>query len=280
MDKVKEKAGLTIQNHFADLRKRYHEQHSKYVNMLVLGGYGSGKTQLFSTCPKPIKIDSFDPGGTNTAALQPLIDSGDLIVSCFEDDDWTRPHCYREWEKEFMLWKNNGWFEKLGTYGIDSATNWVVSLMFNIMNIGKGKNVGPHPGVTPYESDYLWQQLHAGNILRKNIMTLPCHTLITGHLTHKQDGVTGRIQSNLLMWGKIADQIPLVFDEKYICRVEGGKHKLQVKHDGIYQAETRVGGLKFDKFMEPDIRALLKLAGKAWEDKPRLDTPDEHQQTP
>ena len=275
MDKLRTKTDLTIQTHFAELRKRYHENRSKYVNFLVLGGYGSGKTQLISTCPKPIKIDSFDPGGTNTAALQPLIEKGDLIVSCFEDDDWTRPHCYREWEKEFMLWRSNNWFEKLGTYCIDSATSWVVSLMYHIMSTGRGKGVGPHPGISPYMSDYLWQQLEAGNILRKHIMALPCHTLVTGHLQHKQDEVTGRIISSLLMWGKISDQLPLVFDEKYICRVEGGKHRLQVKNDGIYQAETRIGGTKFEKFMDPDIRALLKLSGKHWEDKPRLDALDE-----
>ena len=270
MNKTIPRETLTIQSHFADLRKRYNDTQSKYINILVLGGYGSGKTQLFSTCPKPIKIDSFDPGGTNTAALQPLIDKGDLIVSRFEDDDWTHPHSYREWEKEFMLWKNNGWFEKIGTYGIDSATNWVVSLMYYVMQRGQGKGVSPHPGVSPYISDYLWQQLEAGNILRKHIMTLPCHTLVTGHLQHKQDEVTGRIQSSLLMWGKISDQIPLLFDEKYIMRVEGGKHRLQVKNDGIYQAETRIGGITFDKFMEPDIKALLKLTGKAWEDKPAI----------
>ena len=89
MNKAIPRETLTIQSHFADLRNRYNETRSKYINILALGGYGSGKTQLFSTCPKPIKIDSFDPGGTNTAALQPLIDKGDLIVSRFEDDDWT-----------------------------------------------------------------------------------------------------------------------------------------------------------------------------------------------
>jgi len=274
----KQKAELTIRGHFADLRKKYAETRSKYVNTLVLGPYGGGKTQLYSTCPLPIKIDSFDSGGTNTDALQPLIDKGDIIVSCFEDDDWDRPHCYRAWEKEFMMWHRNGWFKKLGTYGIDSGTNWVVSLICHIMSVGKGKGVNPHPGVAPYQSDYLWQQLIAGNILRKYIMPLPCHFLMTGHLHATKDEMTGRIHSGLLMWGKIADQIPLLFDEKYIMAVTGNKHQLQTKNDGIFHAETRMGGTKFSKFMEPDIRSLLKLAGKAWEDKPRLDVEDVEEQ--
>lgn len=273
---AKQKPVLTIQNHFAELRKRYAEGISKYSNILVLGDYGTGKSQLYSTCPKPIKIDSFDPGGTSTEALQPLIDKGDIVVSRFEDDDWYHPNAYKKWETEFMLWKNNGWFEKLGTYGIDSATNWVIALLCHIMSIGKGVGVKPHPGESPYQSDYLWQQLHAGNILRKHIMPLPCHTLITGHLHITKDEVRGNVHSGLLMWGKIADQLPLLFDEKYIARVStGGKHQLQTKNDGVFQAETRMGGNKFEKFMAPDIRALLKLAGKAWEDKPRLDEEDE-----
>ena len=268
---MNEKSQLTIKSHFRRLKEEYNLSKSKYANILVLGDVGTGKTQLYATCPKPCLIDSFDPNGTSTAALQPLIDSGDIIVRRFEDDDWNHPHSYREWEKDFLLWKRNGWFDHIATYGIDSVTNWAPSLLYHMMALGKGKNVSPHPGAAPFQSDYLWQQLHAGNILRKEIMTLPCHTLVTGHPHYWKDDISGKTMFGLLMWGKIADQVPLLFDEKYIMKVSGTKHMIQTKNDGVVHAETRMGGTKFEKLMEPDIRALLKLAGKSWEDKPRIE---------
>ena len=266
----RDKHQLTIQSHFAELKEKYDLSKSKYSNILALGDYGTGKSSLYATCPKPCVIFSFDPSGTSTEVLQEFIDNGDIIVLKFEDDDWQNPHAFRDWQKEFLLWKRNGWFDNIATVGIDSITNWAPSLLYHIMATGMGKGVGPHAGAAPFQSDYMWQQLHAGNILRKDIMPLPCHILITGHPHYWKDDITGKTMFGLLMWGKIADQVPLLFDEKYVTRITGGKHVLQTKNDGVIHAETRMGGKKFDKFMEPDIRALLKKAGKSWEDKPRI----------
>jgi len=264
----KDEQVLLIRKTFAEISEIYSQTASIYANILALGDYGSGKTQLYSSCPFPVLIHSFDSGGTTTAALQPLIKRGLIIVEKFESDDWKRPSEYLRWEKRMLELKRMNFFASIGTYGMDSLTNWVVCLMHHIMRAGLGKGVATHAGQAPYQSDYLWQQLHAGNILRKEIMTLPCHTLMTGHLHAKQDELTGSIEMGLLMWGKIADQIPLVFDEKYIMRVNAaGIHQLQTKSDGRFKAETRMGGDKFEKFEKPDIRALLKRAGKSWQDK-------------
>jgi hypothetical protein len=269
---------LVVKNRIAQIRELYANSSSVYSNILVAGVHGSGKTQLYSTCPTPVHIDSFDPGGTTTAALQPLIQSGDVIVELFENDDWDNPFTYRAWERSFIEKQKSGYFELIGTYGLDSATNWVIALMGQIMKVGKGKNVKPHPGGNPYESDYLHQQLIAANILKRDIMSLPCHTLITGHLTFIQDkdeeGNVLNTRADMLMWGKLAMLFPLVFDENYVMLVKrtssGPEHQILTGSDGLYQAKTRMGGAKFAQKEVPDIRALLKKAGKNYEDKPKI----------
>lgn len=263
-----------IKEQIQKTRAIYAESASAYANMLVTGDSGTGKTQLLATAPKPVHIDSFDPGGTTTRALQPFIDSGDIIVDRYENDDWNNPQEYKRWEKTFLDRRKEGYFDCIGTYSIDSATNWVVSMMGNIMRLGKGKNVQPHAGGNPYESDYLHQQLNASNILRRDVMALPCHTLITGHLTFYKDDLTGKIETGLLMWGKLAQLFPIVFDEQYVMMVkkkaQESEYLLLTQNDGYYKAKTRMGGGIFTKQEQPDIRALLKKAGKNHEDKPKL----------
>ena len=71
---------LKVKERAMKARQMYADSASQFSNFLIYGDFGTGKTQILSTCPKPVFIDSFDPGGTKTAALQPLIDKGDVIV--------------------------------------------------------------------------------------------------------------------------------------------------------------------------------------------------------
>jgi len=273
MPEERQPIDLKIREYFEETRAKYAEGDSQYANMSITGDYGTGKTSLFATCPRPVLIDSFDPGGTKTRVLQPLIDSGDIIVERFEDDDWKKPSAYRAWDKRFQERRRSGIFAHLGTYGMDSATNWVLFLMHHLLTLGLS-NTGNHAGAAPYQSDYLYQQLNAGNIMRKDIMPLPCHTIVTSHIHLEKDSLTGKIEAGLLMWGKLAELFPLAFDEKYFMivnkKASGVEHKLLTKNNSYYKAETRMGGDLFETFEPPDIRALLKKAGKSYEDKPRI----------
>ena len=76
------------------------------------------------------------------------------------------------------------------------------------------------------------------------------------------------------MYGKLSEKVPLVFDEKYVTRVKssssGVSYELLTRNDGYYKAETRMGGGKFEHSETPDIRALLRKAGRSGEDRPHL----------
>ena len=97
-----------------------------------------------------------------------------------------------------------------------------------------------------------------------------CHTVITGHIGIDKDEVSGRMETGLLLANRLAGKVPLVFDEKYITKMEREDHMLQTKNDGVWKAETRMGGELFDLLEKPDIKALLRKAGKDDSDKPSL----------
>lgn len=267
---------LAITKRISKVRTLYSQTQTQFVNFLIYGDFGTGKTTLATTCPRPVFIDCFDPGGTKTRALQPLIDSGDIIVdSRWQGDSWKDPHCYMEWEHEMASREQDGFFEYVGTYMLDSITRWADSMMWEILRRGTpGK--GTRKGKNPELQDYGVQQLTAVDWLGR-FMSYPCHVLVTGHIGLIRDEVTGGLETGLLLSGKLSDKVPNVFDEKYITWArespKGVEYKLQTRNDGKYKAETRMGGTTFQLYEDPDIRSLLRRAGRAWEDKPSLVSP-------
>jgi len=257
---------LEVQRRIEAIRAQYTAtRQDKYINALVYGDFGTGKTRLALTCPTPVFIDSYDPGGTKTRELRPLIDSGDIIVcNDWEGDSWKKPYAFDAWEKEMEARIKMGFFEFIGTYMLDSLTKMADSIMFQILK--KGGKTGSRVGQVPELQDYLVQQLTVVDWLGR-IAALPCHTIITGHIAREQDSVSGAIETGLLLAGKLVEKVPLIFDEKYITRVQKGKYSLQTHTEGIYKAETRIGGNQFQTFEEQDIRALLRKAGLPYDNK-------------
>jgi hypothetical protein len=263
---------LKIQERAEATRARYAESSSRYSNFLIYGDFGTGKSQLASTSPTPVFIDSFDPGGTKTAALQAQITAGDIVVeNKWESDSWKDPHAFMEWEKEMAERQAEGFFDHIGTYFLDSATKWADSMMFEIIRRGtRGKS---RKGGNPELQDYMVQQMTAVDWLGV-LMSLPCHVVVTGHIGLLKDEVSGKVETGLLLAGKLSEKVPLVFDEKYVSMVKsssaGLNHTLLTKNDGYYKAETRMGGSGFLQHEEPNLKKLLRKAKRDCEDKPRL----------
>ena len=265
-------AFLKVQTRVKNVRDHYKESSSRFANILAYGDFGTGKTRLASTCPTPVFIDSFDPGGTKTAALQSGIANGSIFVdNRWEGDSWKQPYAFGDWEKEMEQRKQENFFDHIGTYVLDSATRWSDSMMFEILRRGTGGKT--RRGSNPQLQDYLIQQLTAVDWLGV-LMGLPCHVLVTGHIAIEKDDLTGKLETGLLMYGKLSAKVPLVFDEKYVTRTRdsssGVEYKLLTKNDGYYKAETRMGGMTFSQLEEPDIKKLLVKAGADASDKTPL----------
>ena len=261
---------LEIKKHALEVRNSYAERsQTGKVNILNIGRPGTGKTRLTIYAPKPVHIDSFDRGGTKTAELQPFINRQEIIVdSSFEEDSWKDPRAFRNWEAKLEKRRNMGYFDCLGTYQLDSSTTFADSMMYAILQKGGDKR-GSRIGQLPELQDYHMQQYTLVDYFNL-LMDLPCHVIVTGHVTLIKDETTGKLETGILLAGKASDKVPLAFDEKYISRFYEGGYKLQTKADGKWHAETRVGGLKFEQFEEPNLYKLLEKAGLDFADKPLL----------
>lgn len=252
------------------LQKRY--------SALVTGETNAGKTYLLRTARKPIHIDSFDPGGTK--CLRDLIESGDVVAdTSWESDDPFNPDAFAKWMKAVDVRFQIGYFEKFGTYCLDSATTWGEAVMS--YQLAKKDRAGEVP---QHRHDYNPQKVHMSNYIKK-LMRLPCDFILTGHLreirkTLSVDSKSGIVREEVkyrfYTTGQAVVTIPLLFDEIYVIVGEGvkgrePKREMLVDSLGTYIARSRLKakGL-LEAVEEPHIKRILKKIGLSWQDKPKL----------
>jgi hypothetical protein len=238
-------------------------------NLLLIGESGTGKTYILRTARRPVHIDSFDPGGTK--CLRDQIKSGDIIADVrFENEDFSHPRVYSEWEDLFKQRVRSGYFESFGTYVIDSATSWAGAILGKYLQ----KEGGKADAVPTYQKHYHYQKFDLKKYIR-TMLSLPCDVIVTGHLKLIEDPINGQHKYRFLTTGDGMVTIPLLFDEKYVSTTiesSGGvEYKLLTKSTGVYTASTRLGrGGVFETYEEPNIKTLLKKAKMPAEDKPKL----------
>jgi len=236
-------------------------------NLLLCGDKGSGKTVLSTTCRKPVHIDSFDSGGTK--ALKPWIEKGEIIADTrWEGDDPFKPTVFEKWQTEMAKRERVGYFNHLGTYYLDTATSWAGCIMNYVLS--KAGIAGEAPRFT---HDYTPQKVKIINWI-KRMLKYPCDFVLTGHLEGTKDEVLGKISYRFMTTGKGEVTIPLEFDELWIADTQlkstGVEYRLITCRTGPYVATTRIGKGVFELYEKPDVKYLLKKAGKNYEDKPLL----------
>jgi hypothetical protein len=244
---------------------------------LVIGEKGSGKTSLFGTCPFPVLIDSWDPGGTSV--LQDLIDKGDVVV----DNRWEQASpsnpMVAEWEKTFNERGQSGLFAEFGTYGFDSTTTFGQALTWQILK-KEGREL---PDLSHKMDDKIkgmriqdWGTYsNAFTMITRSMGSLPCNTVLLGHVGRDVNEATATMIRSIMLPGSSKNYVPINMPEMYVLLTKqtanGVKRKLLTENDGEYLATTRMGGHGvFQKEEEPDIRVLLKKCGFPCEDKPKL----------
>jgi len=251
----------------------------KRFSALVTGETNAGKTFMLRTARKPIHIDSFDPGGTK--CLRDLVKSGDVIADTqWESDDPFNPKTFAEWKKSVDVRLKIGYFERFGTYCLDSATTFGDAVMNE--QLASKSRAGEAPR---HRHDYNPQKVAMTNYIKK-LMRLPCDFIMTGHLREikklvridqKTGIVTEDIKYRFYTTGQAVVTIPLLFDEIYVIIGKDGRgrepeRRMLIDSLGEYIARSRLkANGKLDATEPPDIKALLRKIGLDWRDKPRLD---------
>ena len=251
----------------------------KRFSALVTGETNTGKTFLLHTARKPIHIDSFDPGGTK--CLRSLIKKGDIIAdTSWENEDPFDPTVFAKWMKSVDIRMRIGYFDKFGTYCLDSATTWGKAVMN--YQLASANRAG---GVPRHRYDYNPQKVLMSNYINK-LMRISCDFILTGHLREIEEViridsntgiVTKDIKYRFYTTGDAVVTLPLLFDELYVIVGKDGlgrepKREMLIDSLGKYIARSRLKEKGLLEAVEPpNIKKILKKAGFSWEGKPRLE---------
>lgn len=240
-------------------------------NAIIHGPIKTGKTSLLRTCPKPVFVHSFDPGGT--LVLRDMIEKGEVLADTrFEKEDPFNPKACRLWEDEFNYLYRKDFFSQVGTFAIDSMTTWAQVIMYEVIRRAAKKKKDREVGGAPQENDWLPQMAFLENYMRK-FLSLPCHCILMGHSDQPKDregNATGDL--GIMITGKLRERIPALFSEIYYLRIKDYKtEKRELLTKPVYGIQTgsRLGyGNRLEKEEPADIKAIMKKCGLDIKDKP------------
>ena len=240
------------------------------IRVLIYGGSGTGKTYSLRTFRYPLWVDSFDPQGS--IALQDLVKEGNAIIqNAYEDENPDKPKAFEAWDTAFTKQVQQGLFNHVGTYVLDSATTWA-SAALNVVLAKSGR-----PGGVPQQNDWYPQMVLMEKGLRR-IMTLPCDIVFICHDDVVEDKILGSISRSPMMTGKLKKRIPLLFSEVYYAQArrtsKGTEYVWQMQRDAQNEARSRMQALpsakgsKFETLELADFRALTKKFGVSYDNLP------------
>lgn len=262
------KEKLESKKTFSQIQSQYEEDPSEgTVNILTYGKPGSGKTNSLRTARAPVVVHSFDPGGTTTIRDE----IGDRIfVERFEQENAEDPTEFARWKKRFVELKQDGFFDEVGTYALDSLTNWSQALLNQVLK--ESGRTAQKPQFDEWSAYTRYFRQHI-----KLCCQLPCDFIAIGHVQADKDEITGARETEIAVQGRrIRSELPLLFDELYFAdtkeKSSGINYYFLTRNNGRYQARSRLG---LDKKIDQDYKTALHRAGFSASDKELPDLGDD-----
>lgn len=213
------------------------------VKLLLYGLSGAGKTIAACSFPKPLFLADFD--GKASSALNFY---GRQAVSEIEYENYMIDHAqgvdrpfnrfYTQLHNLELAVKNKAFPYK--TIVVDSLTTYTDQMMAEVIKQNPGaKRVDKH---TAALQDYLILGSHFKSYLGR-ILSLPCHVVFTAHIQQTRDEATGEIIREPMLPGKMAAQLPIMFEEVYRMYADAGKYLAQTQATKQYLARSQIKGL-------------------------------------
>ena len=220
-------------------------------NILALGTPGGGKTSLFSTIPGKKFLYILDPNALQTLKGQDvdyeifLPEQLDMSAVTLKKDvrdpkGGAAPKTYLKFEEHFEEALADNFFDSYDTVGIDGASS-LQDITMDRITFLNGR-FGKHPEYADNTATM--------STVRKVVRTLASlnkRIFLTGHTDMKTDDATGRLYNQMVLIGKLRNQIPMVFSEIWLCYGDEDKNG-----DIKYYVRT-----KPDKY-NPYLRSAIK----------------------
>lgn len=256
-----EEAPNQTEEYFKKVKSIYDlDPRSNKVSFLVAGRSGTKKTYSLLTAPKPIFVDSFDPGGT--ASLRYGIQKGFVIPDTrweVEDDANTPKTLFERWSSEMKKRASAGVFDNVGTYVIDSATRFGEAVLNHIM-VKSGAGIDNKPE---------WEHYRAfGRLMdfwAKYTNNLPCHNIWIFHQDVTFDEVDKTEKVVLSVPGKSKNRLYELFDINLVAEVlpemkadAEPKYRFRTSVTQRHLARTR--GCKLPNYVEQDYGKIIQKA--------------------
>lgn len=223
--------------------------------VLVLGGYGAGKTHFIGTAPKPLCVFSFDKG-YDTIAMTP----GIKVISVLEEDR-QRPQAWQQyrqrWQKflkgEEYVWPD-GRKEKFRSFAVDGGS-FLSEICMNHYQY-MGQNVDKKATYTQYQ-----QILENITDIVNDGKRSAEFFFFSALIKLDKDEVSGEILAMPALMGSIRDNIGAQFDAVfylYTDKTPKGEEVYRMKTVGGYREKAKIR-------LPADIRSVVA---------PTIDDPD------
>lgn len=239
-DRKKEAAMKKIE----ELRQAYStKDDAKLFRGMLYGKFGTYKTTIASTMPRPILFHGFDPGGEEIKHMQEGIKDGSIIA----DTQFAHRsiadagNVFKEWNKEYEALKRRDIFSFVNSFVVDSFTSLQKLVIDATMESNpKNTNISDKmPFKVPHQRDYGVQD-SAMEFIISDFLDLPCHVLVIAHAEEGTDDNEMVYHQPMITGKKLRAKIPNLFNEIYVTRKLGSKGRVYTDDKGMYEAKSRL----------------------------------------
>lgn len=249
------------------MRKLSDYSTTDYLKVLVQGPSSVGKTVLACGFPTPIRYLDFDNKITSAAAFYAndkerlekieVIPYATMPVAPDANNKMGR---MKQFTTDLSAIYQLHYAKKplpFKTLVVDSLTTLVQFILDDYLKVSQTGIKRAHSEINALQ-DYQLLDKHMKEIIT-GLLSLECNVVFIGHIATEKDEISGSIQNKVLMPGKLADKLPIYFEEVWLAKVNtAGQYVLQTVSDSRTTCRTQ---RKLPKEVNSSYKEIMKCMG-------------------